>query len=132
MTADIYKSIESMVSVYTQKTGINPATASRSVLLTLPEATEALVDEYMQQRAESQRNKQDVIAPIWSSPAGATSSVYMIVSEAMIEQDSTAITMAIIRKGRAKNGLPFQILKWAKDYPIRSLFLPENDQWIIN
>ncbi|SHE21355.1 general secretion pathway protein GspK [methanotrophic endosymbiont of Bathymodiolus puteoserpentis (Logatchev)] len=132
MTPKIYQQIEDMISVYTKKAAINPATASRSVLLTLPDATEALVDEYMQQRAENQRNKQAVVAPDWYNSATATSNVYMIISEAMIERGSTAATMAVIRKGQAKNGLPFQILKWVKDYSVRSLFLPENDQWIIN
>lgn len=132
MTPEIYQQIEGMISVYTKKADINSATASRSVLLTLPEATEALVDEYMQQRAESQRNMQEIMAPSWYSATSTSSSVYMIISEAMIERGSTAATMAIIRKGRAKNGLPFQILKWVKDYSMSSLFLPENDQWILN
>jgi general secretion pathway protein K len=132
MTPEIYQKIEGMISVYTKKAGINAATASRSVLLTLPEATEALVDEYMQQRAESQRNMQEVTAPSWSSVTSTSSSVYMIISEAMIERGSTATIMAVIRKSRAKNGLPFQILKWVKDYSMSSLFLPENDQWILN
>jgi len=132
MTPEIYQQLENMISVYTKKPEINPATASRAVLLMHPDATEALVDEYLQQRAESQRNKQEVIAPSWASAARVSSSVYMIISEAMIAQDITETTMAIIRKGKAKNGLPFEILKWVKDYPIRSLFLPENDQWLIN
>jgi len=132
MTPEIYQQLENMISVYTKKPEINPATASRAVLLMHPDATEALVDEYLQQRAESQRNKQEVTEPSWSSAARVSSSVYMIISEAMIAQDITETTMAIIRKGKAKNGLPFEILKWVKDYPIRSLFLPENDQWLIN
>jgi len=132
MIPEIYQQLENMISVYTKKPEINSATASRAVLLTHPDATEALVDEYLQQRAESQRNKQEVTAPSWSSGARASSSVYMIISEAMIAQDITETTMAIIRKGKAKNGLPFEVLKWVKNYPIRSLFLPENDQWLIN
>lgn len=132
MTPEIYQQLEGMISVYATKKGINPVTASRSVLLTLPDSTEDLVDEYILQRAESQRNYQKVLAPSWSNAEGTLSRVYMIISEAMIEKDSTAIIMAIIKKGRAKNGLPFQTLKWVKDYSIRSLFLPENDQWIIN
>ncbi|MDF1584264.1 MAG: type II secretion system protein GspK [Methyloprofundus sp.] len=132
MTPEIYQQLESMISVYTQKAEINPVTASRAVLLMLPDASEASVDEYLQQRAENQRNNQEVTAPSWYSATSTSSSVYMIISEAMIAQDMTETTMAVIRKGRAKNGLPFEVLKWVKDYPIRSLFLPENDQWLIN
>ncbi|MCF7970024.1 MAG: general secretion pathway protein GspK [Methylococcaceae bacterium] len=132
MTPEIYQQLESMISVYTAKPEINPVTASRAVLLTLPDATEALVDEYMQQRTENQRNNQEVAAPSWYGAASTSSSVYMIIAETMIEQDMTETTMAIIRKGQAKNGLPFEVLKWVKDYPIGSLFAPENDQWLIN
>ena len=131
MTADIYRQLEDKISVYTRNRKINPVTATREVLLTLADVDAVMVDEYLLQRVESERNGETVAKPEWYS-GGGKSNVYMIIAEAMIDKDITEKIMAIMKKGRAKNGLPFEILKWTEDYPMPSLFSPANDERVIN
>lgn len=132
MSAEIYQQLQNMISVYTNSAKINPATASRAVLLTLPEVNEEMVDQYLQQRVESERNGVAVSPPEWYQGSANSSGVYRIVAEVMMDKAFTHQTMAVIKKTQAQNGLPFKILKWTKDNQLASLFLPENDIWIIN
>ncbi|OQK16693.1 hypothetical protein AU255_01950 [Methyloprofundus sedimenti] len=131
MTPEIYRQLEGKISVYTNNKDINPVTATREVLLTLPDVDAEMVDEYLLQRAESERNGETVAKPDWYS-GGGNSNVYMIIAEAMIDQDVTEKIMAIMKQGNARNGLPFEILKWTEDYPMPSLFSPGNDERVIN
>jgi general secretion pathway protein K len=50
MTADIYARVIPIVTVYSRQPGINPATASREVLLALPNVTPDAVDLFISQR----------------------------------------------------------------------------------
>lgn len=132
MTADIYQQLEGMVSTYTDKPGINPTTASRTVLLTLPDATSENVNEYLQQRAENERNSEPVVAPDWYRGTSSKSNIFMIVAEAMIDKETSKQIMAVIRMSKSKDNLPFLTLKWTKDYKQPSLFLVEKDERVIN
>ena len=131
MKAEIYQQLEGMISVYTKNKKINPVTATREVLLTLPDVNEAMVDEYLLQRAESERNGETVAQPDWYR-GGGKSNVYMIIAEAMIDENITEKIMTVIKRGRASSGLPFETLKWTENYPMPSLFSPANDEWLIN
>jgi len=51
MTSDLYARVVPLVTVHSRQPGINPATASREVLLALPNATAESVDAYLSQRA---------------------------------------------------------------------------------
>jgi len=131
MTTEIYRQLEGLISVYTTNKKINPAAATREVLLTLPDVDEAMVDEYLLQRADSERNGEPVAQPEWYR-GGGKSSAYMIIAEAMIGESVSEKIMTVIKRGRAKNGLPFETLKWAENYPMPSLFLPANNDRVIN
>lgn len=131
MTTEIYKKMENIISTYTTQPQINPATASREVLLTLPDVDEEMVDEYIKQRISNVKNLEEVSQPSWYTGSANKSNVFMIVAEARIDKHMTQQIMAIIKKG-SNNDLPFQILKWTKDYQLPSLFLSENDEWVIN
>ena len=132
MNPDIYQQLQGMISIYSHASKVNPATASRAVLLTLPDVDEEMVDQYLQQRIENERNGEDITAPEWYRGSARGSGVYQIVAEVMIDKGVTQQTMAVIKKAQSGHGLPFQTLKWVKDYQQASLFLPENDMWIIN
>ena len=112
LTAEIYQKLEDMIRTYTKNKKINPATATRSVLLTLPDVNAAMVDEYLQQRVQNERNAEAVTPPAWFQGSSNKSNVYRIIAEAMIDKNITQQVMAVIKKTRAKNGLPFEILKW--------------------
>lgn len=132
MTAEIYRQMENKISIYATKPQVNPATASREVLLTLPDADEEMVNEYMKQRLENVQNSEEVSQPSWYTGSANKSNVFMIVAEVMIDKNMTQQIMAIIKKGGSNNSLPFKILKWTKDYQLPSLFSSENDEWVIN
>ena len=132
MTPEIYRKIEHMISIYTKTPKINPTTASREVLLTLPDVEREMVDEYIKQRAENERNEEGVTKPEWYQGNASKSNIFMIVAEARVDKNITQQIMAIIKKGRAKNGLPFEILKWSKESGLPSLFQLENDGQVVN
>jgi len=132
MTADLYRQLEGLISVYTENKDISPVTATRAVLLTLPDVDEAMVDEYLLLRAQNERNGEPVAQPDWYTGDSKSSEVYMIIAEAMIDENISEKIMAVIKKGRAKNGLPFQTLKWTENFPMDSLFSPANDERVLN
>lgn len=132
MTTDLYRQLEGLISVYTENKDISPVTATRAVLLTLPDVDEAMVDEYLLQRAQSERNGEPVTQPDWYSGDSKSSEVYMIIAEAMIDENISEKIMAVIKKEGAKNGLPFQTLKWTENFPMDSLFSPANDERVLN
>ncbi len=132
MTAKIYQQLEDLISVYTKNKEINPTTATRAMLLTLPDASKEMVDEYLQQRVNNEKNGEPIAKPDWYKGSGSKSNVFMIVSEAMIDKNISEKLMAVIQKTRAKNGLPFVIVKWSAGYQMPSLFTPANDERVVN
>ena len=132
MTARIYRQIENMISVYAQNPKVNSTAASREVLLTLPDTEKEMVDEYIQQRVDNERNSENVSQPEWYQGSSNKSDTFMIIAEAMIDENITQQIMAVVRKGSSKVNMPYTILKWSKDYQLPSLFLSENDEWVIN
>lgn len=132
MNAKIYQQLEDMLSIYTKNKQINPTTASREMLLTLPDVSEELVDEYLQQRVENERNGEPVVQPEWFKGSATKSNIFMIISEAMIDKNITEKIMAVIKKTNSKNGLPFEIVKWSTDYQATSLFVDANNERVVN
>ena len=53
VTPAIYARVADSLTVFSRQAGINPATASRTVLLALPNATPDVVDAYLAQRADA-------------------------------------------------------------------------------
>ncbi len=132
MTPEIFERIENMITIYSNSPKINPVVASREVLLTLADVNEEMVDSYIQQRINSERNSEAVTQPDWYQGNTNKINVYRIVAEVVIDYEITKQVMAIIQKGQAKNGLPFKILKWINDYHMTSLFLPVNNDRVLN
>ena len=134
MTPKIYKQLEDMISVFTNNKEINPASASREMLLTLPDVSKEQVDEYIVQRSNNERDGEPVKAPEWYKGSSQKSKVYMVISEAKISKDSSKKIMVVIKQNNAKKGkgLPFSIVKWSSDYQVPSLFLAANDARVIN
>lgn len=132
MRPEIYKRLENMISIHSNNVRINPASAPRNVLLTLPNVEVEMVEEYIQQRVDNQRNLEAVTHPGWYLGSNKKSNVFMIVAEAMIDDDISKQVMAVIRKRPVKNSLPFEVLNWTKDYHLPSLFQPGNDVKVIN
>jgi general secretion pathway protein K len=132
ITPAIYRQLQGMISIYTKKAGINPTTASREVLLTLPEVTAEMVDEYIAQRVANERNQEAIAAPEWFKGSTQKSGIFRIIAEVMIAKGISQQIMVVVQKTTSQNGLPFKTLKWAQDYQLPSLFLSVNDARLIN
>lgn len=73
VTPAIYMRVADALTVHSGQAGINPLTASRAVLLALPNATSDAVDAYMPARDEALKNNQPVppFPPAQAYTAGA-------------------------------------------------------------
>ncbi|NOT84561.1 MAG: general secretion pathway protein GspK [Methylococcaceae bacterium] len=132
MKPEFYTQVEPLLTVYSNSNAVNPAKASREVLLTFPNVTPEMVDSYMQQRAENARAGLPELAPTWTAPSPNASQVYEVLAEAMPVEGITGAVSAVIRRGPSRQQLPFSILKWQKSGVESSLFAEaENNQVIV-
>jgi len=112
MTPAIYARVAGSVTVNSRQPGINPMTASRDVLLALPNATPETVDAYLQQRAEAMAAKLPVppYPPASGFGAGAVP-VWRIRAEARAPDGVTFAREAVVRpSGDARR--PLLTLSW--------------------
>ncbi len=122
MTPDLYKQIEPLVTVFARGQALNPAKASRQLLMTMPNVTGQMVDSYLQQRADNAKNGLPETGPTWAAGSGGATQVYEIVAEAMPIEGVSGAVSAVIRQGQSRQGLPFVILKWRRGGISGSLF----------
>jgi general secretion pathway protein K len=112
MTPAIYARISESLTVHSRQPGINPALASRDVLLALPNATPELVDAYIAQRNDARASK----LPIPPFPAAANFvagavPVWHIRVSAIAPDGVTFLREAVIRpSGDARR--PLLTLNW--------------------
>jgi len=112
MTPAIYARVVGSVTVNSRQPGINATTASRDVLLALPNATPEAVDAYLKQRAEALAAKQPVLPfpPASGFGAGAVP-VWRIRAEARVPDGVTFAREAVVRpSGDARR--PLLTLSW--------------------
>jgi general secretion pathway protein K len=112
ITPAIYARIADSLTVHSRQPGINPITASRDVLLALPNATAEAVDAYIQQRAEAQASKLPVppFPPASGFGAGAVP-VWRIRAQATTPDGVTFAREAVVRpSGDARR--PLLTLSW--------------------
>ena len=113
MTPAIYARIAASLTVHSRQPGINPATASRNVLLALPNATPAVVDAYLQQRADALAAKLPAppFPPAAAFAAGAVP-VWRIRAQATTPDGVTFAREAVVRpSGEPRR--PLIALNWA-------------------
>jgi len=84
MTPAVYARVADSLTVYSRQPGINPATASREVLLALPNVAAEAVDAFLAQRRDARAGKLPIppfpgaqgyaaaSLPVWRIRAGAT------------------------------------------------------------
>ncbi len=117
VTPAIYARIVGSLTVHSRQPGINAATASRDVLLALPNATPGAVDAYLQQRADAQAAKLPVppFPPASGFAAGAVP-VWRIRAEATTPDGVTFAREAVVRpSGDARR--PLLTLSWQDGTP---------------
>jgi len=122
MTPAVFQRIVPLVTVYSRQPGINPATAGRSVLLALPNATAELVDAYIDQRTQALANHLAVppFPPAQAYISGSIN-VWRIRAEATLPDGVTFVREAVLRPS-SDASRPLIALAWLE--PSRSAAAP--------
>jgi general secretion pathway protein K len=112
VTPAVYARIADSLTVHSRQPGINALTASRDVLLALPNATPATVDAYMLQRMDARAAKLPVPPfPAASGFAAGAVPVWRIRAEATTPDGVTFAREAVVRpSGDARR--PLLTLSW--------------------
>lgn len=133
MTDTVFRQLESLVTVHSFSSRIDPATAPRRVLLAVPGLDAESVDEFLalrsaqQQQAEASGAERPPKLPLELLQAGrrylsrAKSNVYTVVSEGRTPAGVAVTRKAIVRVTRSKRR-PYVILAWGEGVlPSRAL-----------
>ena len=111
MTPAVYGRIADSLTVYSRMAGINPAFASRTVLLAVPGATPEIVDTYIAQRRDALAAKLPV--PVFPVPGivAAALNLWRIRAEVTTADGVTFAREAVIRPIAQRQRL-LGILEW--------------------
>ena len=122
MTQAVFQRIAPLITVYSHQAGINPKTASRDVLLALPNATSDMVDAYLQQRANALANNLQVppFPPAQAYTSGEVR-VWRIRAQATLPDGVTFVREAVLRPSTDATR-PLIALAWLE--PSRSAAAP--------
>jgi general secretion pathway protein K len=105
MTSVIYSRIADSLTVFSGMTGINPAYASRTVLLALPGTTPDIVDTYIAQRTAALAAKQPLPAFPVAGIVAQPLNLWRIHAEVTTVDGATFSREAVIRQGADRRRL---------------------------
>ena len=110
MTPAVYGLIADSLTVYSRMAGVNPAFASRTVLLAIPGATPEMVDTYIAQRRDALAAKlPPPVFPV-AGLGAATLNLWRIRAEVTTADGVTFAREAVVRPGADTRRLT--ILEW--------------------
>jgi general secretion pathway protein K len=110
MTPAVYRRIADSLTVHSRMAGINPAFASRTVLLAVPGATPEIVDTYIAQRRDALAAKlPPPVFPV-AGIGAATLNLWRIRAEVTTADGVTFAREAVVRPGAV--GRRLTILEW--------------------
>ncbi len=115
MDKTVFMWIEPLVTVYSGQQQVNLQQASKEVLQVIPGLDTGQIDSYLTARLESAIN--NLPAPPFPSISGLNNAagqnmVLTLVSEALLDDESSAVIITIIKQSDGTQSTPFQILKW--------------------
>ena len=115
MNKSVLSWLEPLVTVYSKQPQVTMTLASREVLQVIPGVDAGLLDSYIFMRLENAKN--DLPAPTFpvskrDDNSAETNNVLTLVSEALIDDGSSASLSVVIKKSDNGGRTPFQILKW--------------------
>jgi general secretion pathway protein K len=99
MTPALYAAVADSLTVFSHIAGVNPAFASRTVLLALPGATVDVVDAYIAQRKDALAAGQPLPAFPGAGGMGGVVGVWRIRAEVTMPDATTYIRDAVVRPG---------------------------------
>src|SRR5450631_1626202 len=111
MTSAIYGRIADSLTVHSRMAGINPAFATRTVLLAVPGATPDIVDTYIAQRNDALAAKLPVPAFPLAGNVGGALNLWRIRAEVTTSDGVTFAREAVVRPGAERRRL-LSILEW--------------------
>jgi general secretion pathway protein K len=145
MDERLYNWLESFITVYAGRQGIDLKLASAQVLSLIPGLDTSLIETYVATRLESTKN--DLPAPEFPASAirGASSGaneVVTIVSDALMADETNALVVATVTKSGigqsgaleedGNNAAPFKVLKWQRNPSNeKSLFTDEMSELLV-
>jgi len=117
VTPAIYARVAPSLTVYSRQPGINPATASRDVLLALPNATPEAVDAFLQSRNDALKGNlpPPPFPPAQGFAAGA-GPVWRVHAEATMPDGVTFAREAVVNPS-GDTRRPFVALAWLDPNP---------------
>jgi general secretion pathway protein K len=112
VTPAIYARVADSLTVHSRQPGVNPATASRNVLLALPNATPDAVDAFLQQRSDAIKANLPIppFPPAQGFAAGA-GPVWRVRAEAKMPDGVTFAREAVVNPSGDMRR-PFVALAW--------------------
>jgi general secretion pathway protein K len=111
MTATLYAAVADHLTVFSKSPGVNPAFASRAVLLAMPGATPEVVDNYLARRQEALAARLPLPAfPVAGAGAGPTN-LWRIRAEVTMADGVTYIRETVLRPG-GDIQRPVTVLAW--------------------
>lgn len=119
VTTEIYAKIADLITVHSRQPGVDPAGASRAVLLSIPTLTPAVVDDYIQQREWARFNNQP--APPLPLAVGyvsiGASGFHVNATVRMPEGEIFVREVVVQPTGNPKR--PLQYLAWREGVPLQ-------------
>ena len=110
MTPSLFARVAGSLTVYSATPGINPQFASRTVLMALPGATDAIVDTYLAQRAAALASGQPLpVLPL--AGAGAPVNVWRVRAEVTAPDGVVFVREAVLRPGQDPRRL-LTVMAW--------------------
>ncbi len=115
MNESVFLWIEPLVTVFSGQSQVTVQLAAKEVLQTIPGLDTGLVDSYIAARLESAIN--NLPAPPFPSSSGQNNAagqnnVLTLVSEAQLNDESSAMISTVISQSDEAQETPFQVLKW--------------------
>ncbi|MDR0770319.1 MAG: general secretion pathway protein GspK [Burkholderiales bacterium] len=111
VTPELYARVSPFLTVNSRQSSANPLTAPREVLLSFPNVTEAMVDEYLARRQEALANRQP--PPPFPGGGGGRSPTWRIQATVTMDDGTSFTRKAVIRRtGNPKQ--PFVTLLWGE------------------
>lgn len=113
ITAALFQHIEPLITVYSQQSGIDTATAPRGVLLALPNASPEQVDQYLLQRQVllEQGLPAAPFAPAQGLSTTTSSSIFSIQAEVVLSDNIRFFRQAVVRLDASPTD-PVNFLAW--------------------
>ncbi|MDR2710654.1 MAG: general secretion pathway protein GspK [Burkholderiales bacterium] len=111
MTPELYARTSPFLTVNSRQSGANPQTAPREVLLSFPNITAEIVDDYLARRQEALQNRQPL--PPFPGAGGGRAPAWRIQATVTMEDGAQFTRRAVIRRtGDPKR--PFVALLWGE------------------